>query len=95
MTYKKKIWRGKQEYTSMNLKELIFKLVQLAIFFAFPTIWNWITNVLPWWFLDPESTLGLIIALAITLISWILGILGIKKLVIKLRSQGLFPGQDR
>lgn len=95
MIDKKKIWRGKQEYTSMNLKELIFKLVQLAIFFAFPTIWNWITNVLPWWFLDPESTLGLIIALAITLISWILGILGIKKLVIKLRSQGLFPGQDR
>ena len=71
----------------MSLKELILQLVQLAIFFAFPTIWNWITTVLPWWFLDPESTLGLIIALAITLISWILGILGIKRLVIKLKSR--------
>ena len=89
MARKEKIWRGRQEYTPMRLKELILQLVQLAIFFAFPTIWNWIVTNLPWWFLDPESTLGLIIALAITVVSWILGIIGIKKLIIRLKMQGL------
>ena len=72
----------------MSLKELIIQLVQIAIFFAFPTIWNWIITYLPWWPLDPESTLGLITSLAITIISWLLGYVGVRKLVSTLKTQG-------
>lgn len=73
----------------MSLRELIIQLVQIAIFFAFPTIWNWIITVLPWWPLDPESTLNLLIYLAITLVSWILGLIGINRLVKTLKAKGL------
>lgn len=77
------------KYTPMQLKEIILQLVQLAIFFSFPTIWNWIMSYLSWWPLDPQTTLGLIISLVIAVVSWILGIIGIKKLVVRLENRGL------
>jgi len=73
----------------MSLKEIIIQLVQIAIFFAFPTIWGWIVNYLPWWPLDPESTLNILVYLAITLVSWLLGYVGIKKFVTTLKTKGL------
>ena len=73
----------------MSLKEIIIQLVQIAIFFAFPTIWGWIVNYLPWWPLDPESTLNILVYLAITLVSWLLGYVGIKKFVTTLKAKGL------
>lgn len=73
----------------MSLKEIILQLVQIAIFFAFPAIWNWIINLLPWWPLDPQNTLNLLVYLAITLVSWILGYFGIRSFVTKLKTRGL------
>lgn len=73
----------------MSLREIILQLVQIAIFFAFPTIWNWIINALPWWPLDPQNTLNLLVYLAITLVSWILGYFGIKRFVTQLKTRGL------
>lgn len=73
----------------MTLKELILQLVRIAIYFAFPTIWNWLMQYVPWWPLDPETTLGLIISLAVTLVSWVLGYLGIRKVIQTLRVKGL------
>ncbi|MBN1479525.1 hypothetical protein EH223_16525 [candidate division KSB1 bacterium] len=72
----------------MSLKEIILQLVQIAIFFAFPTIWNWIITLLPWWPLDPQNTLNLLVYLGITLAAWILGLLGIKRLVTQLKTRG-------
>jgi hypothetical protein len=72
----------------MKLKEIIIQMIAVAIAFAFPHIWNWIIVNLPWWFLDPESTLNLIVMLAITVVSWLLGIIGIKRLITQLRTQG-------
>lgn len=73
----------------MSLKEIILQLVQIAIFFAFPTIWNWLITVLPWWPLDPQNTLNLLIYLGITLAAWILGLLGIKRFITQLKTRGL------
>jgi len=73
----------------MSLREIIIQLVQIALFFAFPTIWGWIINYLPWWPLDPQSTLNILIFLGVTLASWLLGYLGIKKFMLQLRTRGL------
>lgn len=73
----------------MSLREIIIQLVQIAIFFAFPTIWNWITTHLPWWPLDPESTLNFLISIAIAILSWLLGYIGIKKFITQLKTKGL------
>ncbi len=73
----------------MSLREIILQLVQIAIFFAFPTIWNWLITVLPWWPLDPQSTLNILIFLAVTLVSWLLGYLGIRRFLLELRTRGL------
>jgi len=73
----------------MNLREIILQLVQIAVFFAFPTIWGWITRFLPWWPLDPESTMNILIFLAVTVVSWLLGLLGIRKFVNQLKTRGL------
>jgi hypothetical protein len=73
----------------MNLREIIIQLVQIAIFFAFPAIWSWIARVIPWWPLDPESTLNLLVYLAVTIISWLLGLIGIRKFVATLKTKGL------
>ncbi|RMD94448.1 MAG: hypothetical protein D6814_14510 [Calditrichaeota bacterium] len=73
----------------MSLREIILQLVQIAIFFAFPTIWSWITTLLPWWPLDPQSTLNILVILAVTLVSWLLGYLGIKSFLTQLRTKGL------
>lgn len=73
----------------MSLREIIIQLVQIALFFAFPTIWAWLMKYLPWWPLDPESTLNILIFLAVTVVSWLLGYLGIKKFVVKLQTKGL------
>ena len=73
----------------MSLKEIILQLVQIAIFFAFPMIWNWLNALLPWWPLDPQNTLNLLVYLAITLVSWILGYFGIRSFVTKLKTRGL------
>ncbi len=73
----------------MNLREIIIQLVQIAIFFAFPAIWGWITQYLPWWPLDPESTMNILIFLAVTLVSWLLGLFGIRKFINNLRTRGL------
>lgn len=72
----------------MSLKELILQLVQIAIYFAFPAIWNWLLTYLPWWPLDPDTTLGLITSIVITIVSWLLGYFGIKKLVTTLKTKG-------
>lgn len=73
----------------MGLKEILLQLVQIAIFFAFPVIWNWLVKVFPWWPLDPESTLNLVVSLAITLLSWLLGVVGIKRFMTQLKTRGL------
>ena len=73
----------------MSLRDLILQLVQIALFFAFPTIWNWIITLLPWWPLPPQETLNLLIYLAITLVSWILGLIGINRLIKTLKAKGL------
>ena len=73
----------------MNLREIIIYLIQIALFFAFPTIWNWLITVIPWWPLDPQSTLNILIFLAITIVSWLLGIIGIQKFIANLRTRGL------
>ncbi|HDL18898.1 MAG TPA: hypothetical protein ENH29_07575 [Bacteroidetes bacterium] len=73
----------------MRLKDLIIQLVQIAIYFAFPTIWNWLMQYVSWWPLDPQTTLGIITSLVITLISWLLGFVGIRKVVSTLRTKGL------
>jgi amino acid transporter len=73
----------------MTLKQLILQLVQIVIFFAFPTLWNWIGKIFPWWVFDPQTTLGIITGLVVMILSWLLGYLGIKKLVASLRANGL------
>ncbi len=73
----------------MSLRDLILQLVQIALFFAFPTIWSWIITLLPWWPLPPQETLNLLIYLAITLVSWILGLIGINRLIKTLKAKGL------
>ena len=73
----------------MSLREIIIQLLQIVLFFAFPTIWGWIVNYLPWWPLDPQSTLNILIFLVVTLASWILGYFGIKKFVLQIRTKGL------
>lgn len=73
----------------MSLKEIILQLVQIAIFFAFPTIWGWIVQYLPWWPLKPEDTLNIILWIAITAVSWLLGYFGIKSFMTQLRTRGL------
>lgn len=72
----------------MNLKGIILSLIQIAILFAFPTIWRWIIRLLPWWFLDPQTTLGIVIGIAVTVASWLLGIIGIKNFVLKINRYG-------
>ncbi|MDQ7053072.1 MAG: hypothetical protein Q9P14_09330 [candidate division KSB1 bacterium] len=73
----------------MSLREIILQLVQIAIFFAFPTIWGWIMQYLPWWPFDPESTMNILIFLAVTIVSWLLGFLGIRKFINNLKIRGL------
>ncbi len=73
----------------MSLREIIIQLVQIAIFFAFPAIWDWLIRVIPWWPLDPQSTLNILIFLAVTVVSWILGAVGIRRFVATLRARGL------
>jgi hypothetical protein len=73
----------------MSLRDVILQLVQIAIFFAFPAIWSWLTKIIPWWPLDPETTLNLLVYLAITVVSWLLGYLGIKRFIKRLQTQGL------
>jgi len=73
----------------MSLREIIIQLLQIAIYFAFPTIWNWLITIIPWWPLNPQDTLNILIYVAITLISWLLGYLGIKKFVHQIRTKGL------
>jgi len=43
----------------------------------------------PWWPLEPDTTLGIVIGIAITIVSWALGLMGIKKLVVGLKVRGL------
>lgn len=73
----------------MKLKDLIIQLIQIAIYFAFPTIWNWLMQYVSWWPLDPQTTLGIITSLVITLVSWLLGLVGIRKVISTLRTKGL------
>jgi hypothetical protein len=73
----------------MSFKELLLQLVQIALFFAFPAIWNWLVRVLPWWPLGPEPTLNLIVSIAVTILSWLLGVVGIKRFMTQLKTRGL------
>ena len=73
----------------MNLREIIIQLVQIAIFFAFPAIWELLIKLIPWWPIDPESTLNLLVFLAVTVVSWLLGLIGIRKFVVTLQTKGL------
>lgn len=72
----------------MKLRDLILQLVGIAVAFMFPTIWHWLMNYLPWWPLDPNTTLSIIIGIAVAVVSWILGLLGIKRLVVRMRACG-------
>ncbi|MDZ7260962.1 MAG: hypothetical protein ONB05_02425 [candidate division KSB1 bacterium] len=72
----------------MTLKQLILQLVQIAILFAFPAIWNWLLTYIPCWPFDPQTTLGIITGIVITLVSWLLGYVGIRRLVTTLKTQG-------
>jgi len=76
----------------MNLREIIIQLIQIAIFFAFPAIWEWLIKIIPWWPLDPESTLNLLVYLAVTIVSWLLGLIGIRRFVVTLQTKGLAAG---
>lgn len=73
----------------MGLKEIILQLVQIALFFAFPAIWNWLTKIFPGWPLGPDQTLNLIVAVVVTLLSWLLGLIGIRRFVAQLQTRGL------
>jgi uncharacterized RDD family membrane protein YckC len=73
----------------MSLRELIIQLIQIALLFAFPAIWAWLLKIFPGWPLDPESTLNLLVYLVITLVSWLLGYLGIRRFITQLRTKGL------
>lgn len=73
----------------MTLREIIIQLVQIAVFFAFPTIWGWLIRLIPWWPLDPESTMNILVFLAVTAVSWLLGAVGIRKFVATLQTRGL------
>jgi len=73
----------------MNLREIIVQLIRIAIFFAFPTIWNWIVTYIPWWPLDPESTMNILVFVLVTAISWIFGAVGIRTFVNSLKQRGL------
>jgi len=73
----------------MTLREIIIQLVQIAILFAFPTIWEWLTRVIPGWPLDPGSTLSILVFLAVTIVSWLLGLMGIRRFVATLKAKGL------
>jgi len=72
----------------MSLKQLILQLVQIALAFAFPAIWNWLLALIPWWPLDPQTTLGIVTGVVITVLSWLLGIIGIRWLVKNLQTRG-------
>ncbi len=73
----------------MSLREIIIQLVLIAIFFAFPAIWEWLITVFPGWPLDPQSTLNILIFLAITVVSWLLGAIGIRRFIRTLQTRGL------
>jgi hypothetical protein len=73
----------------MSLKEIVLLLVKIALFFAFPAIWAWLMKVLPWWPIDAQSTLNILIFLVVTVVSWILGYFHIQSLLRGLRTRGL------
>lgn len=72
----------------MNLKGIILSIIQIVILFAFPRIWKWIIGLLPWWFLDPQTTLGIVIWIAVTIASWLLGLIGIRIFIRKMNKYG-------
>ena len=76
----------------MSLREIIIQLVVIALYFAFPAIWTWLITLIPWWPLDPESTLNILIFLVVTIVSWLLGLIGIRKFIKTLRTKGLADG---
>lgn len=73
----------------MTLRQIIIQIVAIVLFVAFPTIWNLLEKFFPWWPLDPESTLNLIIWVAVIIVTWILGVLGIFKLIHRIKIYGL------
>lgn len=72
----------------MNLKGIILSIIQIVILFTFPRIWKWIIGLLPWWFLDPQTTLGIVIWIAVTIASWLLGLIGIRIFIRKMNKYG-------
>lgn len=73
----------------MGLREIIIQLIQIALFFAFPAIWSLLMRFLPWWPLDPQTTLNILVFLGVTLVSWLLGLFGIRNFINSLRTRGL------
>lgn len=73
----------------MNFRQLLFQLIQIAVFFAFPYIWGLIMRFLPWWPIDPQTTLGIVISLVVWVVSSLLGVLGIRRVYNKLKVEGL------
>lgn len=73
----------------MNLREIITQLVQIALFFAFPAVWGWIIRIWPGFPLDPQTTLNILIFVGVTVVSWLLGLVGIRRFVTQLRTRGL------
>ena len=75
----------------MDIRQLIYFAIQIAVFFAFPTIWNWMVTYIPWLtkYLDPNSVFGLVVGLVAAAIFWLLGILRIVKFVQRVRLEGV------
>ena len=73
----------------MTLREIINQLIQIALFFAFPAIWSWILRVWPGFPLDPQSTLNILIFLGVTVVSWVLGLFGIRRFIATIKTKGL------
>ena len=73
----------------MGLKNLILQLLQIALFFVFPAIWNFILVHLPWWPLDPQTTLGIVTGIVVAAVSWLLALLNVKKLRDRVKAEGI------
>ena len=73
----------------MSLRNLILQLLQIAIFFAFPAIWNFILVNLPWWPLDPQTTLGIVTGIIVAGVSWILALLKVRTVREAIKAKGI------
>ena len=65
--------------TIASTRDIVTQLIMVAIFFAFPAIWTWLVTIIPWWPLDPQSTLNILTIIVVTVVMWVLGYFGIQR----------------